>query len=525
MDDGVERNVTTLSPPDDSVESSLRREIARLQAENEALRKSSSLEEQQKEFNSKWYQRHMQRPVHEEAGIIPMPLQYRSIAEELEPFITDEVRRVTSESGLLTANFEMLNQWNEARGESTPATIFRVAKVYEGEQVSTAAKEAVARGLTDLDTFGKTPVGELGRFYDLSSDSVYAFSSKVSSRVFFIKQHFPRLRAQFAFKQDFSAFMRRCAEGNYSGSCGLMVRFLDHQLPELGGASSWPLLLLEDDGSQTFCFMFHGNIYKDYCPMIRSWAVRDMLMLKNAPLSKILVEPKSGILIWQNPASCSLIGVHSLENKQPSPGQKITETGLNFLGLLFQYQDDLRQEMLDTVGAGISFNRRMEIKSYELKRMMGYGPTEPLWHKVFASQLQEPFSGKPTLCIVHVDETAIVLAEMRVKALQTQQQSLLAEILPQQVTDILLSRLSRASGSTTQKGGDVSVKWVSDLSESLDRMSTDSGGSIPGLSRQNVQDLATSHDEVSILFADIKGFTPMSACLHPSRVMLLLNDL
>ncbi|KAF5833793.1 nucleotide cyclase [Dunaliella salina] len=45
------------------------------------------------------------------------------------------------------------------------------------------------------------------------------------------------------------------------------------------------------------------------------------------------------------------------------------------------------------------------------------------------------------------------------------------------------------------------------------------------LTQQDVMDLATFHDSVTILFADIKGFTSMVNQLHPSQVMLFLNSL
>lgn len=40
------------------------------------------------------------------------------------------------------------------------------------------------------------------------------------------------------------------------------------------------------------------------------------------------------------------------------------------------------------------------------------------------------------------------------------------------------------------------------------------------LSRGDVEKLATFHDEVSILFTDLKGFTAMSQMLHPAQVRL-----
>lgn len=37
--------------------------------------------------------------------------------------------------------------------------------------------------------------------------------------------------------------------------------------------------------------------------------------------------------------------------------------------------------------------------------------------------------------------------------------------------------------------------------------------------------LATWHEEVTLLFADIKGFTPMCSAVPPAAVMAMLNDL
>ncbi|EFJ47295.1 guanylyl and adenylyl cyclase family member [Volvox carteri f. nagariensis] len=45
------------------------------------------------------------------------------------------------------------------------------------------------------------------------------------------------------------------------------------------------------------------------------------------------------------------------------------------------------------------------------------------------------------------------------------------------------------------------------------------------LTRRQVMSLATWHDQVTVLFADIKGFTVMSQQLHPARVMLFLDTL
>ncbi|KAJ9525629.1 hypothetical protein QJQ45_003361 [Haematococcus lacustris] len=52
-----------------------------------------------------------------------------------------------------------------------------------------------------------------------------------------------------------------------------------------------------------------------------------------------------------------------------------------------------------------------------------------------------------------------------------------------------------------------------------------SPGGLPQLSGRDVMDLATMHQEVSILFAHIQGFTTMSQRMDPGQTMLLLDHL
>ncbi len=54
------------------------------------------------------------------------------------------------------------------------------------------------------------------------------------------------------------------------------------------------------------------------------------------------------------------------------------------------------------------------------------------------------------------------------------------------------------------------------------------GGRAIDFWRPGVRDytrLATWHEEVTLLFADIKGFTPMCSAVPPAAVMAMLNDL
>lgn len=48
---------------------------------------------------------------------------------------------------------------------------------------------------------------------------------------------------------------------------------------------------------------------------------------------------------------------------------------------------------------------------------------------------------------------------------------------------------------------------------------------IPGLTRRDVMDLATTHEQVTVLFADVVGFTSMSEHIPAHEVLLFINHL
>ena len=76
-----------------------------------------------------------------------------------------------------------------------------------------------------------------------------------------------------------------------------------------------------------------------------------------------LVDPQSGVLVWQNVASIEAIGCHGVDNRQLMPGLSETSSGgcLDYLSLLFD--DDLGQleKMRAAVGAGEQYKHRIQI--------------------------------------------------------------------------------------------------------------------------------------------------------------------
>jgi hypothetical protein len=108
------------------------------------------------------------------------------------------------------------------------------------------------------------------------------------------------------------------------------------------------------------------------------------------------------------------------------------------------------------------------------------------------------------------------LLKKTLASLETERDSqltLLREILPESVISVLLNHLHKSNA--------IDSMAAHSYTEDPSLQSSNSSS----LSMEDVMNLATAHDEVTVIFADIKSFTSMSSLLHPSQVMLMLNDL
>ena len=153
------------------------------------------------------------------------------------------------------------------------------------------------------------------------------------------------------------------------------------------------------------------------------------------------------------------------------------------------------------------------------RKVIGARRGANIWYDISVSQARDPVDLVPLITILSIDVTSAVKAERRIKLLQESQQSLLQQILPQQVTQMLLKSQNKFEGKTESNlifdrsvKGSEPIRNTSEF-ETVDRKPSQtpvsrsllsSASSITGaLTRQHVMDLSTKHDEVSILFADI----------------------
>ncbi|GLC49566.1 hypothetical protein PLESTB_000259300 [Pleodorina starrii] len=375
--------------------------------------------------------------------------------------------------------------------------------------------------------------------------------------------------------------------------------------------------------------------------------LRDHMALKYTPNPVTMVD-QEGVVVMQNAASASAIGIHGLEARLPGSPR------FNYLAELFRSDPDAEEDMHRVTATGQTWSRQLRVSdSAALRKWLELRPGEERWHEVQISRLRDPLRLAPSYIVAETDVTATVLAQRQVDRLHRQQRALLRQILPQQVIDVMLEEESEedeeahpppeepdlmypslrsrggsflspsiivtsspipcSSGSTaaalaaaaatiaaatpvTAAGASSSgfeLPGSSALStpgttpgatttglntaaamnipagaiaggsggpgapraagpgadhghacilhlvmpdgstQPLDLRADDDddddddadSGSAIQLTRRQVMSLATWHEQVTVLFADIKGFTSMSQQLHPARVMLFLDTL
>eukprot|EP00775_Hariotina_reticulata_P010666 gene10666-10825_t len=125
------------------------------------------------------------------------------------------------------------------------------------------------------------------------------------------------------------------------------------------------------------------------------------------------------------------------------------------------------------------------------------------WHQVQANRFRDPVTGEDVIMIIQTDMTPQILAEQQLRQVLDAEHVLLEEIFPRQVLEVMTAASIRKhiSSSTVIVGMQCNAT---------------SGNRIK---------LSLQHEQVSILFADIVGFTAMSKQVEPAVVMAFLNDL
>ncbi|GLC68228.1 hypothetical protein PLESTF_000664200 [Pleodorina starrii] len=148
------------------------------------------------------------------------------------------------------------------------------------------------------------------------------------------------------------------------------------------------------------------------------------------------------------------------------------------------------------------------------------------WHEVWATSARDPVTGEPVIVLTQMDVTGKVIAERHLALVMETEHRLVEQLFPRHILQYITEEwTSTAAGARGRDAGGGRGGAGADGGAAA----IGGGGSDLASSwRPVVRDcnaLATSHPEVTLLFADIRGFTPMCEELEPRQVMALLNSL
>ncbi|GIL89318.1 hypothetical protein Vretifemale_17131, partial [Volvox reticuliferus] len=152
------------------------------------------------------------------------------------------------------------------------------------------------------------------------------------------------------------------------------------------------------------------------------------------------------------------------------------------------------------------------------------------WHEVVAVGVVDPASGRRGVVVMQRDVTAKVVAERHVAQVSETEHRLLEQIFPRHVLQYIMEEsglwaASAEEASAAEPDADLDQNRFSKSSIST---TTPVDAAAIARWRPYVRDcnrLAVWHPQVTVLFADIQGFTPMCKVLPPDVVMSFLNTL
>ncbi|KXZ53574.1 hypothetical protein GPECTOR_6g491 [Gonium pectorale] len=172
----------------------------------------------------------------------------------------------------------------------------------------------------------------------------------------------------------------------------------------------------------------------------------------------------------------------------------------------------------------------------------GDGDDAPLeaWHEVWATRTTHPATGESIAVLLQHDVTLKVEVERHVMAVMDAGHRVLEQMFPRHVLQHMAESFTRsAQGGGLGRGqggvgaglggspggGPAGAGAGLGGHKQCALWSALLGGGRPLAASDACRALARSHPQVTLLFADIKGFTPMCGVLEPHAVMAMLNEL
>ncbi len=261
----------------------------------------------------------------------------------------------------------------------------------------------------------------------------------------------------------------------------------------------------------------------------------------------------SGIILQQNPLSCTLFGIAASENTMYSD---FGEDGrpVDRLRALFGERPALFENMMETIEKRNSvWSKRLLLRRRDLKplaaaenngggeadqgggtslasaRLMAAGmipglegqegqeEEEGTWFAVSFNKFSDPADGSMAIFCEMKDINKMVLQEQKLKRAKRSEHELLQSIIPKHIIDQLLEE--KAATLAASDNYKRSISFSSSTSEGSERLLD-----IAAV-HNRVRAMAEHHEQVTVFFADVVGFTAMSQSCSPFQVMQFLHGL
>ena len=243
----------------------------------------------------------------------------------------------------------------------------------------------------------------------------------------------------------------------------------------------------------------------------------------------LVVFAMDGTILQQNPSSMPHFGIVSSANTTFMDVEADGVTPVNRLRALFG-QD---QKLYDKVWTSLNderenfFEGRVKIYKRNMRphtRHSDFAEDDYIWWYMQLHKFRDPCTGEEVICMDLKDITSLIEKEERLKEMRQHEHSILGSMIPEHILEFLIEeKRSQKAEENIQGSMDSEILDSSHSSKSNEMLLSLSN--VQDMSDNRVASLAEHHEDVTILFTDIVGFTKISSTCSPAEVMIMLNKL